>query len=111
MPRANGRSFLPKDVDYALQGWAMTVIDGLRVIPANEASWEDLQTVFGTRGIAPICQCQRYKLARGEAFSKFPAEERAFRLREQSNFDVAAAETTTGLIAYLDGEPVGWCAV
>ena len=25
---------------------------GISVVPANEASWEDLQTVFGTRGDA-----------------------------------------------------------
>ena len=34
----------------------------MRIVPANEASWEELQTVFGTRGPAARCQCQRYKL-------------------------------------------------
>ena len=83
----------------------------LTIVPANDASFEDLQTVFGTRGAAAYCQCQRYKLARGEAFAKFPVEERAARLREQTHADDPAAETTSGLVAYLDGEPVGWCAV
>jgi hypothetical protein len=32
----------------------------ISVVPANEASWEDLQTVFGMRGQASRCQCQRY---------------------------------------------------
>ena len=63
-------------------------------------------TVFGARGPASRCYCQRYKLRPGEAFAKFPAEERAFRLRQQ-----CSGEETAGLIAYLDGEPVGWCAV
>ena len=57
----------------------------ISVVPANEASWEDLQTVFGTRGAASRCQCQRYKLRPREAFGKFPAEERAYRLREQTD--------------------------
>jgi len=83
----------------------------LTIVPASEASWDDLQTVFGDRGAARSCQCQRYKLAPREAFSKFPAEERAQRLRMQTNPGTPDAETTTGLIAYLDGEPVGWCAV
>jgi len=87
------------------------VSDGIRVVPANEASWEEIQTVFGRRGSAPICQCQRYKLAPREAFSKFPAEERARRLREQTHPGEPGAETTTGLIAYLGDKPVGWCAV
>jgi hypothetical protein len=53
----------------------------LDIVPANEASWEDLQAVFGTRGDPSKCYCQRFKLRAGEAFSKFPAEERAHRLR------------------------------
>jgi GNAT superfamily N-acetyltransferase len=78
----------------------------LKIIPVTEANFEDLATVFGTRGSAARCWCQRYKLRPKEAFSKFPAEERAFRLRQQ-----CSREDTAGLIAYLDGEPVGWCAV
>jgi GNAT superfamily N-acetyltransferase len=83
----------------------------LAIVPANEASWEDLQTVFGTRGPAATCQCQRYKLRRRESFRSFPAEERALRLHEQTGCGDPDAETTSGLVAYLDGEPVGWCAV
>jgi GNAT superfamily N-acetyltransferase len=86
-------------------------MEGIRVAPANEGPWEDIQAVFGARGSARYCQCQRYKLAPREAFSKFPAEERAVRLREQTNPGDPAARTTTGLIAYLGHEPVGWCAV
>ena len=44
----------------------------ISVVPANEASWEDLQTIFGTRGTASRCQCQRYKLRPREAFGNFP---------------------------------------
>ena len=84
---------------------------GLRVVPANEASWEDLQTVLGTRGPASRCQCQRYKLQRRESFASFPAEERASRLRAQTDCGHPGSGTTSGLVAYLDQEPVGWCAV
>ena len=82
-----------------------------RVVPANQAPWEDLAKIFGTRGAASVCFCQRYKLHPGEAFSKFPAEERADRLREQANAGDPEADTTSGLVAYLGDEPVGWCAV
>jgi GNAT superfamily N-acetyltransferase len=81
------------------------------VVPANEASWEDIQAVFGTRGPARRCQCQRYKLRPREAFAKFPVEERKHRLRVQTECGHPEAETTSGLVAYLGGEPVGWCAV
>jgi GNAT superfamily N-acetyltransferase len=83
----------------------------VRIVPANQASWEDLQTVFGTRGPAARCQCQRYKLRPREAFAKFPVEERAARLRAQTDCGHPDADATSGLVAYLDGEPVGWCAV
>lgn len=83
----------------------------LTVVAANEASWEDIQAVFGTRGEARRCQCQRYKLERGEAFKTFTVEERARRLRTQTACGNPAASSTSGLVAYVDGEPVGWCAV
>lgn len=87
------------------------VAAGLRIVPANEASWEDIRAVFGERGDAYKCQCQRYKLERGEAFKKFPVEVRAHRLRTQTECGHPSSRTTSGLVAYLDGEPVGWCAV
>jgi hypothetical protein len=80
------------------------------VVPANEASWEDLQAVFGTRGDPFRCQCQRYK-TRGRRWdmesASPPVEERANRLREQTGCGRPEARTTSGLVAYLDGEPVG----
>jgi GNAT superfamily N-acetyltransferase len=38
-------------------------------------------------------------------------EDRAFRLREQTDCGYADSDTTTGLIAFVDGEPAGWCNV
>jgi ribosomal protein S18 acetylase RimI-like enzyme len=83
----------------------------LTIVPANKARCDDLQTVFGPRGAAAFCQCQRYKLRPKEAFRKFPVEERAHRLRTQTECGNPRSKTTSGLVAYLDGEPVGWCAV
>jgi GNAT superfamily N-acetyltransferase len=83
----------------------------IRVVPANEARWEDLQAVFGARGAGALCQCQRYKLAPRESFRNTPAEDRARRLREQTGCGHPESGATSGLVAYLDGEPVGWCAV
>ena len=85
--------------------------DELTVIPANEASWDDLQAVFGTRGDAARCQCQRYKLWPKESWASVGSEELGHRLRAQTDCGQPDAGATTGLVAYLDGEPVGWCAV
>jgi len=86
-------------------------VSGVRVVPANEATWEDLETVFGRRGQGSRCWCQRYKLAPGERFAGFPAEERAWRLRQQTGCGFPEAEQTSGLVAYSDDAPAGWCAV
>lgn len=79
------------------------------VVPANEASWEGLQAVFG-RGAAARCQCQRIKLGDG-AWWHMPVEERAHRLREETDCGNPGADRTSGMVAYLGAEPVGWVAV
>jgi GNAT superfamily N-acetyltransferase len=81
------------------------------VLPANEADCPDLQALFGTRGPASRCQCQRYKLAPRESFASVPAEVRAERLHRQTDCGHPESDTTSGLVAYLASEPVGWCAV
>jgi GNAT superfamily N-acetyltransferase len=80
------------------------------IVPANEASWEDLQDVFGTRGDPARCQCQWYKIAHKD-WRSVPVDERAHRLREQTDCGHPRSKATSGLVAYLDAEPVGWCAV
>lgn len=89
----------------------MHATDSLSIVPANRAVCEDLQTIFGDRGSAAVCQCQRFKLAPREAFKSYPPEERALRLRAQTRCGQPGATTTSGLVAYLDSEPVGWCGV
>jgi GNAT superfamily N-acetyltransferase len=83
----------------------------LKIVPANEARWEDLQAIFGTRGDPSKCWCQRFKMSPGESWRSVGAEELAFRLRQQTDCGHPRSDTTSGLVAYLDGAPVGWCAV
>ena len=83
----------------------------LTIVPANEASWQDLQAVFGRRGDPSRCFCQRYKMAPRESWASVGAEELAARLREQTECGHPRSSTTSGLVAYLDGEPAAWCAV
>jgi GNAT superfamily N-acetyltransferase len=82
----------------------------LRVVPANQVAFDDVQSVFGVRGPAARCQCQRYRLWPGESFGKQPVEERQHRLREQAGCGDPDAPTC-GLVGWLEDEPVGWCAV
>jgi GNAT superfamily N-acetyltransferase len=85
--------------------------EAITIVPANEATCDDLQAVFGSRGSAARCQCQRYKLQPRESFRSFPVAERARRLRRQTDCGHPESSSTSGLVAYVDDEPVGWCAV
>ncbi len=86
-------------------------MSGVDVVPANQVDFEDVQAVLGTRGPASRCQCQRFKLAPRESFRSTPVEERVHRLREQTACGDPGSPDTSGLVAYRDGAPVGWCAV
>jgi GNAT superfamily N-acetyltransferase len=83
---------------------------GVSIVAANEASWDDLRAIFGTRGEAARCQCQWFKIQTSQ-WKSVPVEERAERLREETNCGDPEAAATSGLVAYLNGEPAGWCAV
>jgi GNAT superfamily N-acetyltransferase len=96
-------------VQYGPPGMAST--PEITVVPANEASWEDIQAVFGASGDPSRCWCQRFKMSPGESWASVGADELAFRLRRQTDCGHPKSATTSGLVAYLDGEPVGWCAV
>jgi len=99
------------DYQYGVRMAGTATTPEVTIVPANEASWEDLQAVLGTRGDSSRCQCQRYKMQPRESWASVGAEELAFRLREQTDCGHPESGRTSGLVAYLDGEPVGWCAV
>ena len=80
------------------------------MVPANEASWEDLRAIFGDRGYAAYCQCQLFKIGHWQ-WTDVPVAVRMERLRAETHCGYPSARTTSGLVAYLHGEPVGWCAV
>jgi len=79
------------------------------IVPANEASWIDLVAIFGTAD-AGQCQCQRYKVM-GWIWRDSTLAERTAALRAQTACGNPAATSTSGLVAYVDGEPAGWVAV
>lgn len=83
----------------------------LTIVPANEASWEDLRAIFGNRGYAAFCHCQRPKMRSWAEWKELQVAGRMARLEAQTHCGYPSAETTSGLVAYFDGEPVGWCAV
>lgn len=82
----------------------------LTIVPANEATWDDVRAVFGTADYAARCLCQRFKVV-GWVWRDTTPEQRAAMLRAQTACGNPEAPATSGLVAYLDGEPAGWVAV
>ena len=81
------------------------------VIPTNKAPWKDLELVVGkARCHGALCFCQRFKIAES-AWRATTDDERARRLLDQTNCGHPRSEKTTGLLAYIGNEPVGWCSV
>jgi len=84
----------------------MSATTDVTVRSVADVPWDDVRTVFGTRGDPSTCWCQFFKLSNAE-FDGATRDECASMLQQQ----VRANDPAPGVIAYLDGEPVGWCAV
>ncbi|MBX9945623.1 MAG: GNAT family N-acetyltransferase [Reyranella sp.] len=67
--------------------------------------WPDLERLFGANGACGGCWCMHWRQQRGEdwATMKGAANRRRFRALVQ-------ASRAHGVLAYLDGVPVGWAA-
>jgi GNAT superfamily N-acetyltransferase len=80
----------------------------LRIVPAHEATWDDLQAIL--TGPAGRCQCERQRLGDRDWYG-MPQPGRAALFRAETRCDDPRATETIGLVAYLAGDPVAWCAV
>src|SRR3712207_1634171 len=67
--------------------------------------WEDLERLFGERGACGGCWCMWWRLRRSE-YDRQKGEGNRRSLRA-----LVEAGEPVGILAYLAGEPVGWCAV
>ena len=81
---------------------------GLEVRPLTADRWDDLVTLFGAGGAFGNCWCTWWRQTGGE-FG------RGIRQRGAGNRALLGSLTTEGrqpgLIAYRDGQPVGWISV
>jgi hypothetical protein len=73
--------------------------------PLTQKLWRDFEMLFGVNGACGGCWCMYWKL-RGKAFS-----ENAGDSARQMQKSIVDSGISPGLIAYLDGYPVGWVAV
>lgn len=92
----------------------------LRIVSVVDAPWDDVRTVFGTRGDPARCWCQFFKTD-AAAWKQQGAAAFEGALCEQVDAARASHSAGPGVLAYLGGsepgsgseswEPVGWAAV
>lgn len=78
----------------------------IRVEPATTERFDDVRLILAPRNEdAEACWCLYYRLASRD-FNRIRGRERPAHLRE-----LCSREHAPGMIAYVDGEPAGWCAL
>jgi len=78
----------------------------LRIIPAQDAPFGDVEAVFGTKGDPAHCWCQWYKIP-GSDWRGIGDDA----LRDRLEAQLKTSGAGPGLLAYDGDTPVGWCAV
>jgi GNAT superfamily N-acetyltransferase len=79
--------------------------DGIAVRPVTPSRWEDLERLFGPNGAYSNCWCMWWRMPSKE-FDRAggPAKRRSLR-------ELTERRRVPGLLAYRDGEAVGWVSV
>ena len=73
--------------------------------PATPSRWADIERLFGERGACGGCWCMTWRLRNKEyTAGKGAKNKRAFK-------KIVTSGETPGVIGYLGGEPIAWCAV
>jgi len=76
---------------------------GLTTAVLTPGAWKDVETLFGPRGACAGCWCMFWRLERGERFDALKGEALKTRFRAG-----VLDGHIQGVLAYSDGEPVGW---
>jgi GNAT superfamily N-acetyltransferase len=72
--------------------------------PLTTENWQDFETLFGQRGACGGCWCMFWKKPRKQYHADVYEKNRLDQKR------IVEKGVIPGILAYLDGQPVGWCA-
>jgi GNAT superfamily N-acetyltransferase len=71
--------------------------------PVTKSTWKDFEALFESKGAPNYCWCMAWREFGGDRGSS-KAKKAAMKARVE-------ARTPIGILAYQDGEPVGWCSI
>lgn len=80
-------------------------VSNFKAYPVTNARWADLEELFGERGACGGCWCMFWRLPR----KKFEANKGIGNKRALKK--IIKDGIQPGIIAYVEKEPIGWCAV
>ena len=84
-------------------------MEGLTIVPLTRERLPDLAGLFGQGGDPKWCWCSYYRLRGLDFQGSTPASNR--RVLEKAVAATAGEDRSPGLVAYRDGEAVGWVSV
>ena len=73
--------------------------------PLTPERWSDLEKLFGPRGACCGCWCMYWRLPRKQF------DEQQGEVNRRNLKALVESGSIPGLLAYSDGEPVGWCSI
>jgi len=77
----------------------------VEVYPATAERWKDIESLFGAKGAYAGCWCMFWRLDRAD-FKRMKGEGTKAVLKGMTTKNDVA-----GLLAYIDGQPIGWCSI
>jgi len=77
----------------------------LVVRPLTQERWPDFEALFGEQGAYGGCWCMWWRVKRSE-FERQQGEGNRLAMKA-----IVDSGEVPGILAYIDGEPVGWCSV
>src|SRR5215470_19800865 len=84
----------------------------ITIEPMDASRWDDLCTLFGPAGASSGCWCMYWRLPSKEWSAGTGSAAREPVTGNKAKFErLVTSGEPTGLLAYVDAEPAGWCAV
>jgi GNAT superfamily N-acetyltransferase len=80
-------------------------LSNLKFYPVTPRRWKDLESLFGERGACGGCWCMWWRMTRSE-FNKQKGSGNKKALKK-----IIDSGEIPGILAYANGQPVGWCSV
>ena len=77
----------------------------VEVYPATAERWKDIESLFGAKGAYAGCWCMFWRLDRAD-FKRMKGEGTKAVLK-----GMTTSNNVAGLLAYVDGQPIGWCSI